>query len=307
MSIKVESTTDTAENVAAANGEKVDANPEVKVDETKSASEVANTEDETKLEASETSEEQEDEAEELEPEQKATKPKNGYKKRIDKLTSQKTAAEQERDYWRQEALKSKQPEGKAEPVERKDDEGKPNKDDYESLDDYYEDLSDWKVEQKLKAKEEKENLERAKTAEQEQVKSFATKAQEFKKTHEDFDEIMEGVNDVRMSIAVQDLLVRAANGPELAYELAKDPEEFARVCQLSPMEAAEEIGKLKFKLQSKAETSSKPETKISKAPPPIKPIGSGGSSGAKKSIYDPNISFKEYERIRAEELKAKTA
>jgi len=86
--------------------------------------------------------------------------------------------------------------------------------------------------------------------------------------------------------------------------LAKDKAEFDRINSLNPIAAAKEFGKIESKISANSSEEKKPEPKkITKAPQPIVPVGSKGGS-ASKSIDDPNISQKEYERLRREQMRS---
>ena len=130
------------------------------------------------------------------------------------------------------------------------------------------------------------------------VESFAEKT-------EDFSEVLEGVEDVPMSLAVQELLIHSEKGPELMYHLAQDRDEFARICELSPLEAARELGKLEFQFFSSAKESkgNKKARVQSNAPRPIEPLnGSWGSTGAKDLE---KLSYKDFKAEREAEIYGK--
>ncbi|MGE3681958.1 MAG: hypothetical protein AB7G93_09545 [Bdellovibrionales bacterium] len=290
---------------------------EVEADETKSAQaqESAETLEESDTqEATEGSEETEaadgeaeesdaDEADETEAKEERPKKKGGVQKRIDKLTRRLSEREQEIEYWKREALKKKEAEGapqKPEPQLRADPNSKPKADEFETHEEYVEALADWKVEQRLKAHEEKAKETQVKTEFQRQVDEHQKRVEAFKAKHEDFDERLEEVNDIPLSIAVQEVILASDRGPELMYELARDPEEFARICKLSPLAAARELGKVEARLEKSTE-SKKREVKTTKAPPPPSPISGKSQKAVKKSIYDPSLSQAEYERLRAEQ------
>ncbi len=307
MSIKVESTTDVKEPVKpeAANTEQKDA--AVK-DESASAlaadetAEESDTSDESKegeeLLAKDEQEDTEDSAEK-ESEDRPVK-KSGFKKRIHKLNQKLSAQQQETEFWKAKALEQK-PE-KQEPVKAKvSSNDKPKEDQFETHAEYVEALTDWKVEQKLKSEKAEAEKSELQTQFQKQVKAHNERLQAFRETVDDFDEVIEDVAHVQIPVAVEDLILDSDLGPAVMYELAKDPEELERVCKLSPMRAAREIGKIEARIKA----SEKPETKEAKktkAPPPIKPVGSSAASSVKKSIYDTNLSQREFEKLREEQL-----
>ena len=138
------------------------------------------------------------------------------------------------------------------------------------------------------------------SAHRERVKSFADKT-------EDFMDVIEAVDDIPVSAALQEIIVSSENGPELMYELAKNREEYERIAKLSPLAVARELGKLEVKLAARASEQKAEPKKLTKAPQPIEPVGSGGAGKVRKSITDPDISQAEYERLRREQLKRRQA
>lgn len=189
---------------------------------------------------------------------------------------------------------------------------KPKPDDFDSHEDYVEALTDWKLDQRdkaRKAEEEKAKLETEQKSilqtHQERMDAFAATMPDFVETIQDM--VAEGI---RLSVAVDELIVSSEHGPALLYQLAKNPKELARINALGPLAAAREIGRMEAKLGGKEaaeEAKPKPEAKkTTQAPKPVTPIG-GKSAPVEKSLYDPTLSQAEYERIRREQLKRKTA
>lgn len=230
------------------------------------------------------------------------KKKSGFKKRIDKMRTKLSAKEQEAEYWKAEALKrqkSEMPEDeKARQNARVADERKPKAENFDSHEEYVEALTDWKIEQREKAKELKAQQESAKTEIEKKVSSHQERVEAFKKAHDDFDEVLSDVDDIPMSIAVQEVILESELGPELMYELASNPKEFERICSLSPLKAAKELGKIEDKIRKSAEAPK--ENKTTKAPPPIKTLSAKGAA-VTKSLHD--MDYEEFKRARDEEAK----
>lgn len=255
----------------------------------------------------ESSEEESDEEEGKEDESEKEKPrkKGGFQRRIDKLNARYAEERQQREALEQRLAqlegagdsKSKKVETKVEAG------GKPSPDDYESHADYVDALTDWKIDQREKAKVEHEQKSKLQTEQQKLIQDHSARVESFKKKTADFDDVLSEVDEIPVSPAVQELILTSDNGPALMYELAKNPEEFERINKLSPLAAARELGRLESKLSAQASEEKKPEPKkLTKAPKPIDPVGTGKGSVA-KSIDDPNLSFSEYERMRREQLK----
>lgn len=312
MGIQVTSTSTESEakpqEVAAKANEPVEksASPQNEADETQDESETSEA-----LEASENDDAQE--KEDSENGEVKPKPKsNGFKKRIDKLNSRLSAKDQELEYWKKEALKAKEiqePQVKDDVKKETVTDGEPNPDDFETHVAYVKAFTKWELDQRDKDREVKQKEAEAKTAVKTQVETFQSKVQEFKKDKEDFDDVIEAADDIIMSLGVQESILSSDFGPELMYELAKNRDEYERINKLTPLAAAREIGKIEAKL-SKSESSEekKPEAKkLTKAPPPMAPVGSKGAGSSKKSIFDPDLPQAEYERLRREQMKANSA
>lgn len=244
--------------------------------------------------------------EKVEPEE--DKEVKGVKKRIDKLVKQRSDAQRERDlaarerdHYREQLLKVQKPATEEKPQVTKTDEPQPEQ--FGSHAEYVKALSAHTIKEE-RAKWESEQRESAvKNQYQKQVETFTSSVKEFSKTHDDFQEVMESVDDIPMSMAVQDIFLNSENGVELSYELAKNREEYKRICELSPLAAARELGRFEASLVVKAPK----EVKTTKAPAPIKPVGSGGGP-AKKTLADASkMDQKEFEAWVREQEKQKAA
>lgn len=273
-------------------------------------SDTATTEDETEKDDSAESEPDEGDGDAEETEKDKPKKKSGAqrrKERAERAEAEAARARVEADHWKAMALKGagdskEQPktEPKPEPA------GKPHPDNYETHVEYVEALTDWKLEQREKDREqqtEKSKLEaeskRLLETHHAREKSFAEKTADYVKVLEDVD------NFTDASATLEELIVTSENGPEIMYELAKNPEEYERINALHPLAAAREIGKLEAKVAAKESKPIEPK-KITNAPKPIEPV-SGGKGTVGKSLSDPNLSQAEYEAIRRDQLKRKSA
>lgn len=307
MTIHVTSTTDTAEGLAQVNGETA-----VKTEEAASASAESTDQQDETTEESETSDQGDDRSDETEKietkededgenEVKPKTKKNGIQKRIDKLSKRAAEEAREKEFWKAEALKAKQsgePKEEVEPPKAAfQATGKPVQDDFESFDDYLEALTDWKADQREQAREAKIRETQVKSEFENRVQTYRGKVKDFEKSHPDFRELVEEVGDMQLSPVLMDAILE--NEPEFHYELVKNIKELERINGLSAIQAAREIGKIEARIAS---AKSKPEEKkiTTKAPTPIKTVGTGSTGGARKSIFDPDLSQAEYERLRAQ-------
>ena len=172
----------------------------------------------------------------------------------------------------------------------------PKPDDFETYGDYAAALADHKAKEAVK----EALAQRDNQAKQEQLRSerermaqdFQAKAKEFAKTAPDFYEVTQSV-DFELSPAMQQALLESDMGPQLAYHLAQNLDEAEQLNQMGYGQIARRLGKLEATL-----TSQKVEAKVTKAPPPINPVG-----GSVKGEFNPYSSrgddYEAYARWRA--------
>ncbi len=148
---------------------------------------------------------------------------------------------------------------------------KPKMDDFDSIEAFTENLSDWKADERDWKKEQTAAQAKAKTAADSLLSDWNTRTEAAKQEHADYDKVLKAVEDIKLSPAHQRILLESEHGPELAYLLAQDPDELKRIADLSPLAAARAIGKLEGGLAD----SEAPQTttKVSSAPAPIRPVG----------------------------------
>ena len=259
----------------------------------------------TETEVEDESEDEVEETESKDSDKDKPKKKGGFQRRIDKLNARATAAQEQAEYWKQQALKGAG-ESKTEPKVEKpqvvDATGKPDPDSFETHVEYVEALTDWKIEQREKTATEKAQKTQLETEQQTLLKSHSERVKAFAEKTADFDDVLETVDDIQVSPTVREIIVSSDNGPELMFELAKNRAEYERINKLPPLAAARELGKIESKLAaSSSEANPKQEIKKqTKAPPPLTPVSSKSVS-KEKSIHDPDISQAEYERLRAKQ------
>jgi hypothetical protein len=301
MSVTIKSTTDNEAAVTAALGDLAVTKP---VDDKKPAEKTPVTDpvsdapvdtptDEPEPAEPETDEDPEELEAKPDEDTKPPKKKGGFQKKIVKL-------EQEKEYWRQEALRSQSNTPQAKIETPKDLSLRPKATDFANHDDYVEALVDWKAEQKITAIQTKSRQDDAKAQIQTRFNTHSERVESFKETHEDFDEALENVSTVPMSIAVQESIIDSDHGPEMMYALANDPKEFKRICSLPPLQAAREMGRLESKFVKTATPSS--DNKTTRAPKPVTPVRTRGAS-ATKDLNDPNLSYEDFKRLRTEQIK----
>ena len=196
-------------------------------------------------------------------------PPAGVRKRIDELTRQKYEAAREAAYWKGQAeAKAVKSEPSAAPVEP----GKPNPSQFADYDAYVEALTDYKTQEVLEKAQ-------AETEKKRKKAKFAGAIEKGKAKHDDFEATTIFNPDLKINKAMLEVIEDSDFGSDVAYYLGKNPQEAARIAQLSPLSAAREIGKIETQFstpQQKTETK-----KISDAPPPPSTVD-GTSGGAQK-------------------------
>lgn len=320
MSINVQSNDAAADAVVNKSAE---AKVEAPKDETPAALEATATEqnaaevsetEETEVEKVESEKDAEVEAseEEAAAEDKGKKPgkKSGFQRRIDKLNAAKAAAQQEVEYWKQEAFKrateSKKdaPKLDSKPAAA---EGEPQPENFDTHAAYVKATARWEAKQALDERDQKMEKSKLEVEQAKTQKSFNDRLNAFREKTPDFDEVAESMEDVPRSAALEAIIVESENGPELYYELAKDPKEAKRIAKLPPFAAAREIGKIEERLALKSASAPKKVTKTTTAPAPITPVGGGGRATAPPKTLEEaaSHSFAEYRRVREEQLKSR--
>jgi len=261
--------------------------------------------EDSSVDESESQDEQEtkDEEEASQDGDKKPKHKSGFKKRIDKLNRRLSEKDQELEYWKQQAIKGKSETQETKPNQAQEKpsamEGEPQEDSYDTHKDYLKAVVKWELKQEEQAKEAKRRESEIKSAEQKRIDSFNEKLEKFAETTDDFFDVLDTVP--LAPIHVQEA-IRSSDMPgEVLYELCKNPSELKRLSELTFAQAAKEIGKIEARLAKESDSSNTNETKTTKAPAPIKPVGSG-SGKTFKSLHDPSLSQSEYERIRQAQM-----
>lgn len=309
MTISIVSTTDSAEAVTAAMGnlaetkpaeEKKEVLPEVeaKPDETHESVEAeAKADDEAVEEKEETEESENDE----ELEESKPKKKGGFQKKLERAEKLRASLEQEKEYWRLEALRTK-PEAKTDV--KPDLSSKPKAESFNSHDEYVEALTDWKLEQKLTERDRKQKESKVKDDVESKINQHRARVAEFSKAKDDWDEITEAFNDTKnLTLTVQEAIVNSENGPAMIYELGKDPKELKRICGLSPIQAAMALGKIEARVTKS--DSPKKEKLTTKAPAPITPVRA--KAQVTQPGYRDDMSLAEFEKWDRAQSKARRA
>ena len=218
--------------------------------------------------------------------------KNRFNERISELVRQRNdarerAADMERRLAALEAGKN-QPEPK----------GKPNQDDFKTWEDYQEALVDWKTEQKLQQERAREAQEAESARLQRNFAAYNRQVSEATAKYEDFEEVV-GRDDLLIPQVAQLAIYELDNGAEVAYYLAKHPEQLEKLVEMnsdSLIKVVAEVTRISDRLKGSPET----KRPVSNAPNPIKPVGGAATRSA--TPID-KLPFDQYVKAREKQLK----
>jgi hypothetical protein len=113
--------------------------------------------------------------------------------------------------------------------------------------------------------------------------AYAQRCSEFKKVAPDFDQVITFYNSVTLPPGIEGSIKQSANGPQLAYHLAKNFKEFNRISKIAdPLQVVYELAKIELQITGavKAAPQQKP------IPKPIKTVQGGSAPKATKSIQE---------------------
>lgn len=174
---------------------------------------------------------------------------------------------------------------------------------------------DWKeYQRKVIASEVRSEFQAAQAAEQQRrLDELLTERVELaRKEIPDFDSVIKSRDQAKRNVPAHIVAAirESALGPQLAYHLAKHPEEEARIYKLTPAAALLALGKIEMDYEPKAESKAQaePEPKVitkpaqTRAPAPITPLK--GEGGAIPEDLSGPLPFKEYQRRRIQEMRA---
>lgn len=243
--------------------------------------------------------------------------KQTAQERINELTRARREAERRAEALERQLREREQaaapPEPPAQPQPQQQaagTEGPPNPDDYDfgELDSrYIAALVDYQTDQRLAAfraeQEQEAQQTRAQKAQEAARTRFQQQVEEGSKVHEDFYErVVIGAekNEWPLSAEMGQMLVESEVGHNIAYHLATNPEEAARVYRQSPTEQARYFGRLeaRFSAEQSAAHGTPPADKTAlprtpRAPAPVLPTrGAGGTFQASATSED----FASFER-----------
>lgn len=210
-------------------------------------------------------------------------PKTLTQEEVEELVSKRLARAQ-RKWQREQDQRLAQMMARPQPQSEPQPNAKPTPDQFKTTEEYVEAVADWKAEQKISEKLtawERQQIERQQqSARQRTVDEFRQREDAARDKYEDFDSVAYNP-ELPITQAMAETIQQSETGCDLAYYLGKNPQEAARIAQLSPFLQAKELGKLEAKIAS-IPAPKKP----SGAPAPINPVKPAGS-GSFVDTQDP--------------------
>jgi len=293
MSLVVSSTTDSQEAVNAAAG--IEAPVE----------EQAQKPTPVPLEDPDTEEEEPEEPDEEDSESKPAaeqkKPKGGFQRKIERLQAQNEQREQRIRELEAERQRYAPPPQQQQPAGPPRAEDYPN--DYEAYNRAvirYEARQE--IEQELKARVEAQRQYQEQKAQAEIDQRWYQGIGELRKNVADLEDTFEAVSHIIMPPWIEAAIKRDPNGAQLAYELARRPDEFQKIVEIpNPLEGVSALGEFRGSIK---QTAAAPRKVASDAPAPIRPVGQS-ASGTRVTRSLDELSYQDYKRAREREIKAR--
>lgn len=246
-----------------------------------------------------TEEESQDDADEAEENGEEVKRKSNLDKRFGKLTKEKHQLATELAHWKAEALKNSQGQAttpKQAPVVNTVDR-EPRLEDTNDYTQYAKDLARWTYRQEHAQAQQQVQAQAA-------ISSYKTRVSEFSKEQPDYEDVIASTNDWQVPSEINEIILTSDVGPQIAYHLGTNEEEFLRLAGMSPLQRAKELGKLEA-IFEKSTAKATPKT-VSKAPSAIKPV-SGNRAVATTDLSDASLAndYQAWKKARQGQMKKK--
>jgi len=245
----------------------------------------------------------------------------GIQKRIDRaVAAQKEAEELFEDEYNarllaesqvvelQKQIKAAQPEP-PKPVELK----RPSPKDFQTQEAYDTAMEDYDKARDERVRQSAIEEGRRQALQATQNQAMQAKVEQAKKDLPDFVDVIEAAG--KRTTVVPDHIKAAFfeldYGPQVAYELAKDPALEKRIFALSPAKALSELGKLELKYANKPalvppkeNEPAKPPPETTRAPAPLQTVRATGEGQIHVDLAKP-MEFSQYKQARLEQIRAR--
>lgn len=211
--------------------------------------------------------------------------KGGFQKKIQRLEAEVAV------------LRAQQAPVKTEDQKEPTEQGsKPKSEDFQIWEDYSEAHIDWKIQQReiVQSKKAKETAYQQEY--QTKAQRFEAQKSEMRERFPNFDEKLANYDGPTSQIMDMAIVESDMSGEILNY-LGDHYEEAEKLAGMSEIAAHKFVAKIEARIESER-SKDKPAVKTSKAPPPIKPVGSGKGTGTKDPEEMTGDEYLAYERAR---------
>ena len=299
MSLTITSTTDSQEEINSAAG----LEPEAGTPDASTQPVPAPAEKPIPAEEPDAEEDGDDE----EPQEQPKRPRGGYLRKIEALERERGYAARQIEELQAQLQGRRQapppePERPSGPPQAPNPDTFPDYGDYvKAQNEYVDKLTDWKMEQREAQTMQRAREWQAQERERQAMETWNERIGEFRAKAADFDDVLAKTDHLQIPPDLAKILIESENGPQLAYELARNPKELERIVKLrSPLAAARELGRFEATLSGQAETPKR--AAVSRAPEPIKPVGQGAVTSTKPPE---EMTFQEYKDYRNRQIAAR--
>ena len=231
--------------------------------------------------------------------------KDPVEKRIGKLTKKWRTTERERDFEKAKRLEAESELAKLKAQIPATD--KPKREDFEDDDMFFEALTDWKIDTRMRSQHEvvakKTDEEAEKQAAEEIEHELEEISERGRDSHEDYNTVVFD-KDLVLTQGMVETIIHSDIAEEILYYLGKNPDISAAIGGMTALKAAKEIGRIEArlvegekkeeKLEEKKFDSPVPAKKLTQTPEPIEPVRSTGTTEKDPSQMTP----KEYRAWR---------
>jgi hypothetical protein len=244
------------------------------------------------------------------------KRKGGWQRQKERAERERDLALEEKEYWRQQALRTPKPEEaqpKPEPVAAKE----PTPQDFDLGDGSYDIVKfnkahvDWLWEQKESQRVAKTQEESAKSEEQKLRESWTEKLAKAREKYDDMDEALTVPvlpNDPKKNAFMQREIMRSEFAGDLAHWLGTHPDEARELGNKSEYEIARAFGRIEAQFAHSESAQPAPKeavvAPVTRAPKPPTPVAKT-STVKTVDINDPKLPYADFVREREAQLKRK--
>ena len=170
------------------------------------------------------------------------------------------------------------------------DNDEPKIEDYDNFVTFNKDLAKWQYKQEREAEKLAEKQEREATERKKTVDSWSKRLETSTAEMPDLHDVL-ATSGVPVTSIMQQAIMESENGPKLAYHLATNPADAERIAGMTPIGAVRALTLI--------EEGLKKPVAVSKATPPITPVGSKATSI--KSLLDVK-DYDEFSKRRAAQI-----